>query len=249
LVTKPFAQANFLLLGSLCRVLSFLVVSFAYEQGQYIKITLEKLISISFVQNQSMAKIKPGKNASKKDVIAQKAAILFRSRGFSSTSMRELADAVGVEAPSLYNHIGSKSELLQGICFKIANAFTIYLDTTENSPGNYITRLEQIIRFHIRMMLDNFDEVYVANHEWKHLKEPYLSNFLMQRRGYEKRLIGLMEGGILAKEFKSTNPYVAVLTILSAVRGLEFWQQHKKNIGNQVLEDDMVAHLLKGIIK
>jgi AcrR family transcriptional regulator len=196
-----------------------------------------------------MARIKPGKNASKKELITQKAAALFKSKGFSSASMRELAEAVGVEAPSLYNHIGSKSELLQGICFKIANAFTLYLDSTENTAGDYATRLEQIIRFHIRMMLENFDEVYVANHEWKHLKEPYLSNFLIQRRGYEKRLISLTEGGIAAKEFKQTNPYVAVLTILSAVRGLEFWQQHKKNISSQVLEDDMVNHLLKGITK
>ncbi len=196
-----------------------------------------------------MAKIKPGKNASKKDVITKKAAALFKSKGFSSTSMRELAETVGVEAPSLYNHIGSKSELLQGICFKVANAFTMYLDATENNTDNHATRLEHIIRFHISMMLDHFDEVYVANHEWKHLKEPYLSNFLMQRRGYEKRLISLMEGGIAAKEFKQTNPYVAVLTILSAVRGLEFWQQHKKNISSQVLEDDMVSLLLKGINK
>lgn len=196
-----------------------------------------------------MAKIKPGKNASKKDVITQKAAALFKIKGFSSASMRELADAVGVEAPSLYNHIGSKSEILQTICFKVANAFSIYLDTIENAAGSSTVRLENIIRFHIRMMLNNFDEVYVANHEWKHLKEPYLSDFLIQRRGYEKRLINLMETGIAAKEFKTANPYVAVLTILSAVRGLEFWQQHKKNISSQVLEDDMVNHLLNGIIK
>jgi AcrR family transcriptional regulator len=196
-----------------------------------------------------MAKIKPGKNASKKDVITQKAAALFKTKGFTSASMRELAEAVGVEAPSLYNHIGSKGELLQGICFKVANAFISYLDTAENTPAGHATRLEQIIRFHIRMMLDNFDEVYVANHEWKHLKEPYLSNFLIQRRGYEKRLIGLLENGIAAKEFKPVNPFVAVLTVLSAVRGLEFWQQHKKNISSQVLEDDMVNHLLKGITK
>ena len=196
-----------------------------------------------------MAKIKPGKNATKKDVIIQKAATLFKNKGYSSASMRELAEAVGVEAPSLYNHIGSKSELLQAICFKVAGAFTSYLDTTENTADNTIAKLENIIRFHIQMMLNNFEEVYVANHEWKHLKEPYLSNFLIQRRGYEKRLISLLENGIAAKEFKQTNPYVAVLTILSAVRGLEFWQQHKKNISSQVLEDDMVNHLLKGITK
>ena len=196
-----------------------------------------------------MAKIRPGKNATKKDVITQKASVLFKIKGYSSTSMRELAEAVGVEAPSLYNHIGSKSELLQAICFKVANDFTTYLDTTENTPVNTATKIENIIRFHIQMMLNNFDEVFVANHEWKHLKEPYLSNFLNQRRSYEKKLVALIESGIKTKEFKPNNPYVSVLTILSAVRGLEFWQRHKQNVSAQVLEDDMVNHLLKGMIK
>lgn len=194
-----------------------------------------------------MAKIKLGKNGSKREVITQSAAVLFKKKGYGSTSMRELAEALGVEAPSLYNHIGSKTELLQAICFKVANAFTSYLDTVENNNTDNVSILGKIIRFHIQMMLNNFDEVYVANHEWKHLEEPYLSNFLIQRRGYEKRLVVLMENGIKANEFKAVNPYVSVLTILSAVRGLEFWQQHKKNISSQVLEDDMVNHLLNGI--
>jgi AcrR family transcriptional regulator len=194
-----------------------------------------------------MAKIKVARNGSKKDAITLKAAALFKAKGFSAASMRELADAVGVEAPSLYNHIGSKSELLQSICFSIANEFTIHLDTTENAEGNYVAKLEQIIRFHIRMMLEKFDEVFVANHEWKYLQEPYLSNFLNQRRAYEKRLVELIEHGISKNEISNINAYVAVLTILSAVRGLEFWQRHKKNISTQVLEDDMVQHLLRGI--
>ena len=87
-----------------------------------------------------MAKIKAARNGSKKDAIAQKAAALFKAKGFSAASMRELADAVGVEAPSLYNHIGSKSELLQTICFKIANEFTIHLDTTENTTASFIIK-------------------------------------------------------------------------------------------------------------
>src|SRR6478609_2609878 len=116
-----------------------------------------------------MAKIKPGKNASKKDVITQKAAALFKVKGFSSASMRELAEALGVEAPNLYNHIRSKSELLQTICFKVAKTFTLYLETTENTESDTVNMLENIIRFHIRMILNNFDEIYIANHEWKHL--------------------------------------------------------------------------------
>jgi AcrR family transcriptional regulator len=196
-----------------------------------------------------MAKILTEKNTSKKEVIIQNAASLFKLKSYTAASMRELADLVGVEAPSLYNHIGSKSELLQAICFKVGNEFIEQTNIIKNGPGSVTDKIRAIIRFHIEMMLENMDEVYVANHEWKQLEEPHLSNFLAIRRNYEKSLVTLIETGIEKKEIKHINPYVAVLTILSAVRGLEFWQRNKKNIPPQVLEDDMVDHLLNGIVK
>lgn len=99
------------------------------------------------------------------------------------------------------------------------------------------------------MMLQVFDEVFVANHEWKHLEEPYLGNFLNQRKLYESRMVMLIKEGIKNKELKNIHPHVAVLTILSAVRGLEFWQRHKKELSVEVLENNIVNHLLNGLIK
>ena len=194
-----------------------------------------------------MSKIKPGKNGSRKEVIIQKAAALFRTKGFAAASMRELAVDVGVEAPSLYNHIGSKAELLQAVCFKVAEEFMGQLNTACASKEKTPVKIESIIRFHINIMMTAFDAVFVANHEWKHLPEPFLSDFLQQRRNYEKKLVALIEEGIKKKELKKMDPYVAVLTLLSAVRGLEFWQRHKKNFSTQVLADDMVNHLLNGL--
>jgi TetR/AcrR family transcriptional regulator, cholesterol catabolism regulator len=194
-----------------------------------------------------MAKIKPGKNATKKEAIIKKGAALFKTKGYNAASMRELAFAVGVEAPSLYNHIGSKTEILQAICFKVAEKFTSQLHTAENSDKSTLEKIEAIIRFHITMMMEEFDEVFVANHEWKHLQQTEKSNFLQQRRNYEKKLAGIIEEGIRKKEIKNINPYVAVLTMLSAVRGLELWQRHKKNIPAKLLLNDMVTHLLTGI--
>ncbi|MEO6963181.1 MAG: helix-turn-helix domain-containing protein, partial [Puia sp.] len=52
-----------------------------------------------------MARIRSKKNSSKKDVIIEKAARLFLEKGFGAASMRDLAEHVGVEAASLYNHI------------------------------------------------------------------------------------------------------------------------------------------------
>jgi hypothetical protein len=62
-------------------------------------------------------------------------------------------------------------------------------------------------------------------------------------------LIALIKKGIQTKEFVNINPHVAVLTILSAVRGLEFWQRHKKNLEQKSLEQDIVYHLLNGLKK
>ena len=196
-----------------------------------------------------MAKIKTENNGTKKAVIIQHAALLFKSKSYSASSMRDLAERVGVEAPSLYNHIGSKSELLQAICFKVGNTFIEQIEQITNSEYSIVHKIETIIRFHISMMAENFDEIYVANHEWKHLKEPYLSDFLNIRRNYEKSLVHLITAGIENKELQPINPYVAVLTILSAVRGLEFWQRNKKNISKQELENHMVNLLLNGLIK
>jgi AcrR family transcriptional regulator len=196
-----------------------------------------------------MARIKTNKNVSKKELILRKAAALFRERGFAGSTMRELADLVGVEAPSLYNHIGSKSELLQAICFQVADLFNRHLEEVKQSPLGYSKKLEEIIRFHIHMMQASFDEVFVANHEWKQLPAPLFAEYLDQRRNYEAILTGWLEEGIRKKEFKKLNPRLTILTILSALRGLESLFRNKKNISSTELENNLITQLLHGINK
>jgi AcrR family transcriptional regulator len=196
-----------------------------------------------------MAKIRSRKNTSKKEVIIEKASKLFREKGFGAASMRDLAEHVGVEAASLYNHIQSKSEILQAICFKIANEFIAHLDAVEASGQPTLKKMEKIIRFHIRMMIEQNEFVYISDHEWRHLPEPYLSNFLNQRRNYRKSLGDILERGIANGEIKVIDSYVAVLTILSAISGIESWQRSRKQISADTLEANMVRYLIDGLKK
>lgn len=196
-----------------------------------------------------MAKIRSRKNTSKRDVIIEKASKLFRQKGFGAASMRDLAELVGVEAASLYNHIQSKSEILQSICFKVASDFVSHLEAVHASPETTLKKLEMIIRFHIRMMLEGSDFVYISDHEWRHLPEPFLSDFLNQRRNYRKSLSDLIASGIEKNEMKAINPYVAVLTLLSAISGIESWHRSRKTITADVLENNMVKYLIEGLKK
>jgi TetR/AcrR family transcriptional regulator, cholesterol catabolism regulator len=194
-----------------------------------------------------MGKIITGKNDSKKDVITRKASELFRQKGFPATSMRDIAEAMGIEAPSLYNHIQSKNEILKDICFRVARLFTDFLTEIELSGKSNLSKIESIIRFHISMMIDEFESVYISEHEWRHLPEPFLGDFKMLRRNYRLRLTAILQKGIRAKEINPVDPGVAVLTILSSLSGIEGWQQSGKKIDARLLEENIVKILITGL--
>ena len=194
-----------------------------------------------------MASTKGKKNSPRKEVILEKAAHLFRKNGFNATSMRDLAENVGVEAASLYNHINSKAELLQEICFKIANKFTEHMDDVMASDQTAIVKIEAILRFHIRQMIHNFEEVYVSDREWKHLTDPYLSNFKSQRRTHRQRIASIIEEGIRKEEIKKIDAPTAVLILLHAVSGIESWHRSRQKISGELLEQNMILILIEGL--
>ena len=187
------------------------------------------------------------KKASKKELIIRKASAMMRERGFPATSMRDLADVVGIEAASLYNHIQSKSEILQEIIYRTANDCNVHLNSLDETKLSSIQKLESLIRFHVQMMLDRFNDYTVMINEWSHLSDPYLTNFITQRRHYVQKMELIIQQGVDKKELKPVLPYVTMLTILSSVRGLEFWHRSAKKIDPQTIEDNMVSLLINGL--
>lgn len=191
----------------------------------------------------------PRRKASKKELILQKAAAMFREKGFAATSMRDLAETVGIEAASLYNHIRSKNEILEALCFEVANRFNTNIDLVETSQQHSIAKVESLLRFHIRQMIEHYEEVYVADREWKHLDEPYLSNFHTQRRNYRKKFASIIEEGIRKNEIRPIDAPTAVLIILHAVSGIESWHRSKARIDERQLEDNMIMIMTDGLRK
>lgn len=195
-----------------------------------------------------MARIKTDNNLTRKEVIVTKAATLFREKGFKAASMRDLAEAVGVEAASLYNHIKSKTELLHELCFSVANRFLHKIDEVELEKNSSVEKIEKLLRFHINEMIHHYEEVYVSDREWKHLSDPYLSNFQNQRRIYRKRFAAIIETGIKNKEIKSIDAPTAVLIMLHAISGIESWHRSVQKISAEELEENMISILVGGLV-
>ncbi|MFM7671432.1 MAG: TetR/AcrR family transcriptional regulator [Bacteroidota bacterium] len=189
------------------------------------------------------------KKASKKGLILQRAATMFRERGFAASSMRDLAETVGIEAASLYNHIRSKNEILETICFDVANVFNEKLQEIESNRQSSINKIESILRFHVEQMIDNYEKVIVSDREWRHLDEPFRANFQSQRRSYRKRFAAIIEEGITKGEIRRIDAPTAVLVMLHAVNGIESWHRSKVKMSAEELANNMIRILIDGLRK
>ncbi|GAB2873381.1 TetR/AcrR family transcriptional regulator [Hymenobacter ruber] len=189
------------------------------------------------------------KKLNKRQIILDEAAKLFKLKGFGGTSMRDLAGEVGMEAASMYNHIKSKDEILEHLCFHVSNTYIAQLAEVEQMAGSNGDKLKELLRRHINLMLEDGAAVSVANNDWKYLTDNKLEQFKAARKQYEKGFAALIENGIAAGEFQPVNASVALFTILSAVRWVELWYRPGRGVTAQQLEEDIMTILLNGLAK
>ncbi|MDX5438504.1 MAG: TetR/AcrR family transcriptional regulator, partial [Pontibacter sp.] len=149
---------------------------------------------------------------SRKEQIEKTATALFKSKGFSATSMRDLANALGIEAASIYSHIKSKEEILQRVCFKMAQEFFEAIDAAEAEEGTATDNLKRAIAAHVQVLTQNTEASAVFLHEWRHLSEPFHGTFLNLRDKYEARFREIIRSGISSGEFNVPDEKFAALT-------------------------------------
>lgn len=196
-----------------------------------------------------MAKIKTTENNSKRDFIIAHSAKLFKEKGYKAASMRELAARVGVEAASLYNHIQSKEDLLNAICMNVANRYTSHISDVESQEGAVIDKIERLLRFHVREMMDNYEEVYVTDHDWRNMDEPHLSEYREMRRDYRRRFASIVQEGIDLKEIKEVDANSAVMIFINAIGAVDQWHRIVHKVNSKDLEDNIITILVQGVKK
>src|SRR5215210_4040920 len=194
-----------------------------------------------------MGKIKTNENSSKREIIIVQAAKLFKEKGYKAASMRELASALGVEAASLYNHIESKNDLLNAICMNVANRYTSNINSIESEQSTVIKKFEKLLRFHVKEMMVNYEEVYVTDHDWRNMEEPHLSEYREMRRNYRKQFASVVQQGIDQKEIKPIDANSIVMISINAIAAVDQWHRIVHKVNSKDLEDNIVTILVDGI--
>ncbi len=183
----------------------------------------------------------------RKEEIQTAAARLFGEKGFTASSVRDIAHAVGLGAASLYNHMGSKDELLSDICFRCAHSFLEGMKHIETNLHDPLDQIRELIRLHIHIALHDTSSVTVFNDEWRHLPEPQLTSFLRLRRNYETSYLGIIRKGMKEGKLRPMDPDVMYQMILSSLRWVHLGGKKKTKLTEDQLTEQITSVLIKGI--
>lgn len=140
-----------------------------------------------------------------------------------ATSMRDIADKMGIEAASLYNHITSKEEILHDICFDHAQLFLRAIAEVNDIYFDAEKKLRMAIQNHVEILTANLTQSKVFLQEWKYLGDENRAEFIRLRDKYEKEFTVILQNGEDENLFKSVDKKFAVLSILSSLNWIVEW--------------------------
>jgi AcrR family transcriptional regulator len=151
------------------------------------------------------------------------ACLLFAAHGYRGTSMRDIATELGVRAPSLYNHVASKQDILYEIMDKAMDRATAALEQALAGVDDVAEQLRRATESLVLDFLRYPAEVTVCNNEVRSLDPGHRLAIVAKRDRYAARVRHIIEQGCRAGRFRTRTPQIAAFAVLEMGNGAKSW--------------------------
>ncbi|HEV7912996.1 MAG TPA: TetR/AcrR family transcriptional regulator [Albitalea sp.] len=159
--------------------------------------------------------------------ILLEAARLFRHHGYTATTLREIADAAGIKAGSIYYHFESKEEILGEVLDKGIQAVSDAVrERVEALPqaANYRDRIAAGIEGHLWGLLHHGDFTSANIRIYGQIPTSAKNRHRVVRRAYADYWDRLFEGAMASGELRSDSSTAMIrLFIIGALNWTVEW--------------------------
>lgn len=173
---------------------------------------------------------------------------LIYEHGFEAMSLRQLADEVGLQSGSLYNHIASKQGLLFEIVREHMEDLSTRLDEALAGPADPAARLEAFCRLHLTYHMTRRAQVVIANMELRSLDPENRAAIVAMRDAYEARLTEILRDGAAAGAFRVEDARVATFAIIAMLTGICMWYRPDGRLGQEDLIGLHTGLVMRGVM-
>lgn len=157
------------------------------------------------------------------DAVRTAACELFARQGYRGTSMKDIARALDVSAPNLYNHVPSKQDLLVAIMDGAMDRAHEALEQALAGVDDVVGQLRRATETSVLDFLEHPAEITVCNTEIRSLEEPNRTRIIGKRDAYAARIRAIVERGCAEGRFRTAHPRPATFAILELPNNAKAW--------------------------
>lgn len=155
--------------------------------------------------------------------IIEEASKLFYQHGYEATSLDMLAGALSVTKPFIYSYFDSKRSILEAMHEQAALRVFSYIEDAIAGEGSPADRLRAFIKAYVNENIKHQIASGIYLQEEKNLSEAMLERVREIERSFNRELTQLIEQGVAAKQFHTTDPKIASLCLSGMVRWVHRW--------------------------
>ena len=188
-----------------------------------------------------------GSGAVPRERILHAAARLFRERGYHRTTVRDIAERVGILSGSLFHHFRSKEEMLREIMREAAISVCLKAEEIVSRHPGAVERLRALISLELDCAVAEPSKDYhaVLFMEWREVPETARPEFTMLRRRYARIWRVVLEDcereGLLRCE-----PVAASHVLHGAILGAMTWFKASGRYSVEQYGDILAGLVLEG---
>ncbi|HUL21132.1 MAG TPA: TetR/AcrR family transcriptional regulator [Thermodesulfobacteriota bacterium] len=187
---------------------------------------------------------------SSKKRILKASAELFASKGFDGTSVRDIAEKVGLSVPGMFHYFSSKEEILYEIMtLFMDNAYEKMMEVY-SADIDPIEKLSSICKFYVEEYAGHKHQLTILISERKSLIPEHRQRCIKKERAYVQALTNLFKELTERKGLKTINHSILAFIFFGMVHWTYQWYNPKAKggIGPNELGRIMSEVFLKGIL-
>jgi AcrR family transcriptional regulator len=177
--------------------------------------------------------------AYKRERILEEAVKLFYERGFTGTTLDDIAAELGVTKPFIYTHFRGKVELLAALCKPTIELSLEAVSSAAARAGTPTERLRHAITDFTKVVLNRQPNIAIYFREEKNLSPEALAEINALRRQFDHVLSDLLMDGVATGEFEIHDPSIAAL----ALGGMISWAYAWYRPGGRLTVDETATRM------
>jgi TetR/AcrR family transcriptional regulator, cholesterol catabolism regulator len=166
------------------------------------------------------ARVGTPRQHNRRDTLLAAAAAVIAARGYDATSMRDIAQAAGMQPGSLYYHYASKDELFVAVHESAIAAIVAAVETAVAAHDDPWARMEAAAAAHLEALLGSRSTATIVSPDFPVSSARVRARLVAQRDAYERRFHALVDALPLPR---GTNRALVRLMLLGALNWTPRW--------------------------